>query len=225
MHWVEEMRFAHSIWVTKSKTTAFGYVNKCMSISDKIAEFILETGEVVNFKELREMIDSEELIGRTKVGGVNILSTWTEKAIVCSHYLDALGVYDIHEFVSHFDLSKKKVDAFEEYLKQIRVDYSLYATSLFKFCFNERYPDYINMCGDFLRSEARKSVRRGDNGFSYAEDVQNDYGTNVIDWLLQKKSRAFWFDNGLFAVSRRCTSAKAVILVYKAAPKLCLELL
>lgn len=225
MHWVEDMRFAPSMWFTKSRATAFGYVNKCISITDKVAEFVLETGEVINFQVLREMIDAGELIGRTKVGGVNVLSTWTEKAISCSHYLDVVGVYDIHEFSSHFGLSKEKIDSFKEYMKYIRIDSSLYSSNLFKFCFNEKYPDYINMCGDYIRAGARKSARLGGGGFNYTGEDEGGYGTNVIDWILQKKSRAFWFDNGLFAVSRRCTSAKAVILVYKAAPKLCLELL
>lgn len=211
MHWLVDILYPDVETSLKYHAQSFGYLSKCTYIDSDI-DFVLETGEVITYSVLRKMIDSGELVGRTKVGGVNVISIWTEEAILYSKHIDVVGCFNLCE------LDITKYSELDSCVANMRLSCAI-NTGGTDCDFNDKYPDYINMCGYSLMKSLR-SVRRKE-GYDFISGTRRNFGTNIVDWLLTNREKVIWLDNNLFGVIR-AFGWKDFITVYKGSSKFCL---
>lgn len=211
MHWLVDILYPDVETSSKYHAQSFGYLSKCTYVDSDI-DFVLETGEVIVYSVLRKMIDSGELVGGTKVGGVNVISTWTEEAILYSKHIDVVGCFNLCE------LDITKYSELDSRVANMRLSCAIHTGG--NDCdFNDKYPDYINMCGYSLMKSLR-SVRRKE-GYDFISGTRRNFGTNIVDWLLTNREKVIWLDNNLFGVIR-AFGWKDFITVYRGSSKFCL---
>lgn len=154
------------------------------------AEFFLNNGIKVTFNELRELINTEQLLGLTQYRGLNILSTWTEKGIRLSNEVQFLGVEGMLDFTYRVEHETRRFNKYKKYWRSKCLDDCV--------C-NLDYCDFVSLHSEALSQVVSKSWSPFSFNRIYSKSVKE---SNIIDLVVSDPKSVYWLNDNMFCLLR-----------------------